>query len=56
MTTYDLYLESGPRRKKTMVYVLDLLGCMANGLTTEEALARAPSTLFAAFWSVARGC
>jgi predicted RNase H-like HicB family nuclease/uncharacterized damage-inducible protein DinB len=35
---YSLYLESGPRRRKTMVHVLDLLGCIAQGPTTEEAL------------------
>jgi len=45
MTVYDLYLESGPRRKKTMVHVLDLLGCVANGPTTEEALARTPAAI-----------
>lgn len=38
MTTYALYLESGPRRKKTMVHVFDLLGCVAVGPTTEEAI------------------
>ena len=36
--TYDLFLESGPRRKTTMVHVLALLGCVANGPTTEAAL------------------
>jgi Cdc6-like AAA superfamily ATPase len=25
MQTYKLYLESGPRKKKTMVHVLDLV-------------------------------
>lgn len=40
MHTYRLYLESGPRRKKTMVHVTDLLGCIANGPTTEIALDR----------------
>ncbi len=45
MTVYDLYLESGPRRGKTMVHVLDLLGCVANGPTTEEALARTPAAI-----------
>lgn len=39
MITYDLYLESGPRRRKTMVHMLDLLGCVAVGPTTEDALA-----------------
>jgi predicted RNase H-like HicB family nuclease/uncharacterized damage-inducible protein DinB len=38
MNHYDLYLESGPRRRKTMVHVLDLLGCTAQGPTTEVAL------------------
>jgi hypothetical protein len=32
---YDLYLESGPKRKKTMVHVLDLLGCIVHGPTTD---------------------
>lgn len=45
MTIYQLYLESGPMRKKTMVHVLDLLGCVANGPTTEEALARTPRAI-----------
>jgi hypothetical protein len=36
---YALYLESGPKRRKTMVHVLDLLGCVAVGPTTEEAIA-----------------
>ena len=42
MTIYDLHLESGPKRRTTMVHVLDLLGCVANGPTTEEALAATP--------------
>ncbi len=45
MTSYDLYLESGPRRRKTMVHVLDLLGCIAVGPTTEEALAATPEAV-----------
>jgi uncharacterized damage-inducible protein DinB/predicted RNase H-like HicB family nuclease len=45
MTCYNLYLESGPRRKKTMVHVLDLLGCIANGPTTDEALDRTPAAI-----------
>ncbi len=45
MTRYGLYLESGPRRRKTMVHVLDLLGCIANGPTTEEAIAAAPDAI-----------
>jgi len=45
MTTYDLYLESGPRRRKTMVHALDLLGCVAVGPTTEEAIAATPEAI-----------
>jgi predicted RNase H-like HicB family nuclease len=45
MTSYDLYLESGPRRRKTMVHVLDLLGCVAVGPTTDEAVAAAPDAI-----------
>jgi hypothetical protein len=39
---YALYLESGPRMKTTMVHILDLLGCVANGPTTEAALEATP--------------
>lgn len=39
MIKYGLYLESGPQRRKTMVHVIDLLGCVAVGPTTEDALA-----------------
>lgn len=45
MKTYDLYLESGPRKKKTMVHVLDLLGCIAKGPTTDAALANTPDAI-----------
>jgi len=45
MTDYRLYLESGPRRRKTMVHVLDLLGCSAQGPTTEAALAATPQAI-----------
>src|ERR687885_2042169 len=45
MTTYALYLESGPRRRKTMVHVLDLLGCVAVGPTTEEAIEATPDAI-----------
>jgi len=45
VATYDLYLESGPRRRKTMVHALDLLGCVAVGPTTEEALAATPGAI-----------
>jgi predicted RNase H-like HicB family nuclease len=42
---YSLYLESGPRRKKTMVHVFDLFGCIANGPTTEAALEATPDAI-----------
>jgi predicted RNase H-like HicB family nuclease len=45
MTTYDLHLESGPRRRKTMVHVLDLVGCVAVGPTTEDAVAATPAAI-----------
>lgn len=45
MTVYQLYVESGPQRKKTMVHVAGLLGCTANGPTTEAALARTPAAI-----------
>src|SRR5688572_7934015 len=45
MTTYGLYLESGPKRRKTMVHVIDLLGCVAVGPTTEEAVANTPGAI-----------
>lgn len=54
MPRYWLYLESGPRRKTTMVHVLDLLGCVANGPTTEEALARTPDAIRAFLALLAR--
>jgi uncharacterized damage-inducible protein DinB len=45
MTLYQLYLESGPRQKKTMVHVLDLPGCIACGPTTRGALERTPGAI-----------
>ena len=45
MTVYDLYLESGPRRRKTMAHVLALLGCVATGPTTEAAVAATPEAI-----------
>ena len=44
-TEYALYLESGPRRRKTMVHVLDLLGSTAQGPTTEAALEATPEAI-----------
>jgi predicted RNase H-like HicB family nuclease len=45
MKTYDLYLDSGPMRKKTFVHVPQLLGCIGRGDTTEEAIERAPDAV-----------
>jgi predicted RNase H-like HicB family nuclease len=45
VTIYDLYLESGPRHRKTMVHVPSLLGCVATGETTEVALAHTPAAI-----------
>lgn len=45
MDNYALYLESGPKMRTTMVHVIDLLGCIATGHTTEEALAATPSAI-----------
>ncbi len=45
VATYQLYLESGPRKQKTMVHALDLLGCVANGPTTDAALVATPDAI-----------
>jgi len=45
MIEYSLYLESGPRRQKTMVHLLDLLGCTTRGSTTEQALYAVPMAI-----------
>ncbi len=45
MPTYDVYLESGPQRKKTLAHVLDLLGCVTQADTTDEAVAAAPDAI-----------
>lgn len=45
MQTYKLYLESGPKKKKAMVHVLDLVGCIAKGPTTDEALNKTPEAI-----------
>lgn len=44
-TRYTLYLESGPKRRKTMVHALDLLGCIATGPTTDDALTATPEAI-----------
>lgn len=45
MTIYALYLESGPQHKKTLAHVLELLGCVVQGDTTDEAVAAAPDAI-----------
>lgn len=45
MPAYKLYAESGPQRKKTLVHVLDLLGCVVQADTTDEAIAAAPDAI-----------
>ncbi len=45
MPAYVLYIESGPKRRKTQVHVLQLLGCIAQGATTDEALANTPDAI-----------
>lgn len=42
---FDLYLESGPKRRKTLVHIPDLLGCVASGATTDAALAATPDAI-----------
>lgn len=42
---FDLYLETGPRHRKTMVHVLALPGCVAMGATTEAAIENARSAI-----------
>jgi predicted RNase H-like HicB family nuclease len=54
VTGYALYLESGPKRRKTMVHVLDLLGCIATGPTTEAALDATPDAIRAYLRFLAR--
>lgn len=45
MKTYGLYLESGPKRRKTMVHVPELLGCVQTGATTDEAVDSTPEAI-----------
>lgn len=45
MTTYALYLESGPKRRTTMVHLFEPLGCCVAGPTTEEALEATPGAI-----------
>jgi predicted RNase H-like HicB family nuclease/uncharacterized damage-inducible protein DinB len=45
MKQYALYVESGPRRRKTMVHVPELMGSIVQGPTTEEALEATPEAI-----------
>jgi predicted RNase H-like HicB family nuclease len=45
LKTYDLALESGPKHKKTMVHVFELLGCVSVGPTTDQAIEVTPDAI-----------
>lgn len=45
MRTYDLYAESGPMKKKTVVHVPSVMGCTAHGDSTDAALAATPDAI-----------
>ena len=55
MKTYDLYLESGPKMRKTMVHVPALLGCTVRGDTTAAALEATPDGIRTYLDFLARG-
>jgi predicted RNase H-like HicB family nuclease/uncharacterized damage-inducible protein DinB len=44
---HSLYLESGPQHKKTLAHVLDLLGCVVQGDTTDAAVGATPDAIAA---------
>jgi predicted RNase H-like HicB family nuclease len=43
--TYDLYVHSGPKRKKTYIHVPQLVGCIAQGDTTDAAIENVPNAI-----------
>jgi predicted RNase H-like HicB family nuclease len=43
--TYDLYLDSGPMKKKTYVHVPQLMGCIARGDTSDAAVENSPGAI-----------
>jgi predicted RNase H-like HicB family nuclease len=45
MASYALYLESGPQKKTTLVHVLELLGCVVQAKTSDDAVAAAPDAI-----------
>lgn len=56
MTVYNLYLESGPQKKRTLVHALDLLGLNWFGATTDTALEKSRAEIqFYREWLRARG-
>lgn len=54
MKTFDLYAETGPKRRKTIVHVPALGGCTVRGDTTDEAIANAPAAIAAYLRFLAR--
>lgn len=42
---YDLYVETGPQRRSTMVHIPGLLGCSVYRRTADEAIAAAPDEI-----------
>lgn len=42
---YRLHLESGPKRRTTMVHVSNLVGCCVGGPTTDETLQATPDAI-----------
>jgi uncharacterized damage-inducible protein DinB/predicted RNase H-like HicB family nuclease len=53
-SAYLLYLESGPQRKKTLAHVLELLGCVVQGDTSDETVASTPEAIRAYLRYLAR--
>lgn len=54
MKTYDLYLHSGPKMKRTYVRVPSLMGCIRLAETTQDALDAAPDAIRAFLEFMAR--
>jgi len=45
VASYELFVESGPQKKTTLVHVLALPGCVVAGKTTDEAVHAAPDAI-----------
>lgn len=54
MTTYDLYIHTGPKRRKTYIHVPQLAGCIAQGDTTDAAIEAVPDAIRAFIGFIAR--